>query len=223
LEELRLTSGHDGFSLSALRSPPTGPRRGGVIVLQEVFGVSPHIQSVMRFFASEGYEAIAPSLFDRIERRFSVEHDAEGLETGIAAARATPARQAIGDMAAALAVLKEGPKYAVGFCFGGVMAWLAAQHCAGLNAAAGFYGRRIIDHLQEPLRAPTMLHYGDHDSSIPLSDVEQVCATRPEARVFIYEAGHAFCREDGPNFCAPARDLAFDRTLSFFEAHTASI
>lgn len=220
MHDIALTSSHDGFRLGARHLPATGHRKGGVVVLQEVFGVSPHIETVMRRLSALGYETIAPSLFDRIAPGFALDADEEGLAAGIAAARSTPSAQAVGDIAAALDVLEEGPKFAMGFCFGGVMAWLAAQHFPDLAGAICFYGRRIIDELDLPLQVPVILHYGDHDPSIPLSDVATITARYPEAELHIYPASHAFCRESGPHYDAAACDLAFERSIAFIEANS---
>lgn len=194
------------------------PRLGAVCVLQEVFGLTPHIADVMQRLADQGYDCIAPSLFDRIEPGFLRDDDPGHLAEGIAAARTTPNVQAIGDMRAALGFLGEGQKFAIGFCFGGVMAWLAAQHIAGLDGAVCFYGRRIIDELDVPLRCPVQMHYGDRDEGIPLVDVALVASRYPEARIHIYPAAHAFCRDGGAHFDASSRDLAFMRTLEFMQS-----
>jgi carboxymethylenebutenolidase len=218
MQDVGLLSGHDGFRLGARHLAARGPRKGGVVVLQEVFGVTPHIKSVMVRLSSSGYETIAPSLFDRIAPNFALPADAEGLAAGIAAARSTPNVQAVADITAALHSLAPGPKFAVGFCFGGVMAWLAAQYCEGLAGSVCFYGRRIIDQLDAPLKAPVMMHYGDRDANIPLSDVASIQARYAEADIHLYPAGHAFCRDDGENYDAASCDLAFARTLRFMDA-----
>lgn len=220
IDRIALTSRYDGFCMSAWHRAARSTRLGGVIVLQEVFGLTPHIADVMARLADEGYEVVAPSLFDRQERGFLRAADPQGLAEGIAAARATPNVQAVADMQAAFDFLGEGPRFAIGFCFGGVMAWLAAQHLGQLQGAACFYGRRIIDELGAPLRIPVLMHYGDRDSSIPLSDVQQVVSRHPSATIHIYPAGHAFCREGGENFDAASRDLAFRRTLDFMKVRS---
>lgn len=184
-------------------------------MLQEVFGLTPHIADMMQRLADHGYDCIAPSLFDRIEAGFMREDNPDQLADGIAAARATPNAQALGDMRAALGFFGDGPKFGVGFCFGGVMAWLAAQHITGLAGAVCFYGRRIIDELDAPLRCSVLMHYGDRDAGIPPDDVALVASRYPEARIHIYPAGHAFCREGGAHFDATSRDLAIARTLEF--------
>ena len=221
IERVVLTSPYDGFSLGALHLPPRAPRLGGAIILQEVFGLSAHVRQVMYCLSEWGYETIAPSLFDRIEADFIRPTDEQGLDEGIAAARATPNAQAIADMRAAIDRLDGGPNFAVGFCFGGVMAWLAAQNIGALNGAVCFYGRRIIDELSVPLLCPVLMHYGEHDRSIPLSDVQAIVASGryPKATIHIYEgAGHAFCREGGSNFDASSRELAFQRTREFMRS-----
>lgn len=218
IRDLDLVSAHDGFAFGARHRSAFGDRKGGVVVLQEVFGVSPHIEAVMARLAAAGYETIAPSLFDRIERGFARIPNEDGLAEGIAAARATPNAQVVADVVAALYALAPGPKFALGFCFGGVVAWLAAQHVPGVAGAVCFYGRRIIDELDAPLRVPVLMHYGDRDTSIPLSDVATVARRHPAATLHLYPAAHAFCREAGAHFDEASRDLAFSRTLDFLDA-----
>lgn len=222
ISRITLTSAYDGFELGAWHLAARPDRIGAAVVLQEVFGLTPHIAEVMRRLSARGYDVIAPSLFDRIERGYLRQPDAAGLAEGIAAARATANAQAIGDIRAALNGLGAGPKFAVGFCFGGVMAWLAAQHVGDLDGAVCFYGRRIIDELGAPLRCPVLMHYGDRDASIPSSDVEAVASAYPAARIQVYPAGHAFCREDGEHFDAASRDLAFARSFEFMARHGQS-
>jgi carboxymethylenebutenolidase len=217
IDRITLTSAYDGFSLSAWHLAARSTRIGAVVVLQEVFGLTPHIADVIERLSGEGYDVIAPSLFDRIERGFLRTPHADGLAEGISAARATPNAQALGDMRAAFDYLGDGPRFAIGFCFGGVMAWLAAQHMPDMDGAICFYGRRIIDELDDPLQAPVLMHYGDRDAGIPLSDVATIAAKYPAAQIHVYPAGHAFCREGGENFDEASRDLAFERTLRFMD------
>jgi carboxymethylenebutenolidase len=213
-----LKSPHDGFMLPCWFEPALGERKGGVVVAQEIFGITDHIREVCARFAREGYDAIAPSLYERVEARFHAEHDAAGIAKGVKAAEATPMRQAAADMQACIESLA-GPVYATGFCYGGAIAWLAAQRCMGLAGASGFYGRLINRLLDAPPQAPIILHYGRNDAGIPLTEVDKVRAAFPDVPIYLYDAGHGFCREASSDFHAPSRDLAMQRTLDFFGAH----
>lgn len=208
----------DGFDLPCWFEPHQGARKGGVVVAQEIFGLTEHIREVCRRFAHAGYDAIAPSLYERVEAGFHAAHDPDGIAKGLAAATATPMKQAAADMQACIDSL-EGPVFTTGFCYGGAIAWLSAQHCTGVAAASGFYGRLINRLLDAPPKAPILLHYGLNDAGIPLTEVDKVRAAFPDVPIHLYEAGHGFCREASNDFHAPSRDLAFERTLDFFAAH----
>ncbi|MGE3142465.1 MAG: dienelactone hydrolase family protein [Hyphomonadaceae bacterium] len=215
-----IASKHDGFRLSAVRARPTGPRRGGVVVIQEIFGISDHIREITGFFADQGYEALAPSLYDRVEPNFHADMTPEGIAKGRDAAMGAPRPQLIGDMQAAIEAAGEGPIFITGFCFGGAMSWLAAQHCTGLKAASGFYGSMIVRLLDAKPRVPIILHYGKRDAGIPQSDVDQVRAFAPEVPIYLYEAGHGFCRKASADYHEPSRALGLQRTLDFFAQNT---
>ncbi|MGE3930376.1 MAG: dienelactone hydrolase family protein [Hyphomonadaceae bacterium] len=213
--ERLIVSGHDGFALPVFAHAAQGERRGAVIVIQEIFGVTPHIRDASRFFADAGYEAFAPALFARLDPDFEATHDAEGIAQGRAAVAATPWEQVAADIQAVLGGAP-GPRFVVGFCWGGAATWAAAARCRGLNAAACFYGRQIPDILAPAPLIPVMLHYGAGDASIPPENVESVRAAAPAAPLYMYDAGHGFCREGSADLDAPSRALAFARTLEWF-------
>ncbi len=210
-----LTSAHDGFTLTAHRVEAIGPRRGGVVVIQEIFGVSDHVRERCATFAAAGYDAIAPSLFDRIEPGFAAGLDAAGFAKGKDAVATSPWPQVMADVQAAIDALA-APVFITGFCYGGAVAWLAAARCTGLAAASGFYGRLINTLLGEAPRVPTILHYGSRDAAIPMTAVDEVRARFPEIGVHLYDAGHGFCRAGSPDYDAAACALATQRTLAHF-------
>ncbi len=214
-----LTSAHDGFTLTAHRVDAIGPRRGGVVVIQEIFGVSEHVRERCAAFAAAGYDAIAPSLFDRIEPGFAAGLDAAGFAKGRDAVASSPWPQVMADVQAAIDALAP-PVFITGFCYGGAVAWLAAARCTGLAAASGFYGRLINTLLGEAPRVPTILHYGNRDASIPLSAIDEVRARFPDLDVHVYDAGHGFCRAGSPDYDAAACALATQRTLAHFAGPT---
>jgi carboxymethylenebutenolidase len=213
---IELVSKYDNFALTAHRADPSGSPLGGVVVLQEIFGVTDHIKDIAARFAEAGYLAIAPSLYDRVERGFHAGHDQDGIKKGIGAVMASPWPQVVGDIQAAIDALPQ-PVYITGFCYGGAATWVAASQCTGLKAASCFYGRLIADILQanQP-RVPVMLHYGARDASIPPENYEKVRLASPDSPLYLYDAGHGFCREGSSDFDASSRDLAMTRTLDWF-------
>jgi len=207
----------DGFAFDAYHAEPTDARRGGLVVLHALWGVTPHIRELCDSYAADGYEVIAPSLFDRFERGFSdlnvdpprqaqreVWADAIGWGDGC-----------MGDVQAAIdALAPKGPVFVMGFCFGGTTAWLAAARCEGITAAACFYGGQIVLYKDEEPRCPTILHFGKHDPLIPPEDVEAITAAHPDIPAYLYDAGHAFV---APNaYHADSARLARLRTLQLF-------
>lgn len=213
MNELR--SRHDDASIGAHHVVARGTRRGAVVVIQEIFGITDHVRERCDAFAAAGFEALAPSIFDRIEPGFQAPLDGAGLTKGRAAVDASPWPQVIGDVQAAIDALAP-PVFITGFCYGGAVTWLAAARCTGLTAASGFYGRLINNLLDDAPRVPIILHYGVRDPSIPPAAVEAVKARYPEMPVYLYDAGHGFCRQGSSDFDAASCALATERTLAFF-------
>jgi carboxymethylenebutenolidase len=220
-ETIRI-AGADGFEFSAYHEGAFTPRKGGVIVIQEIFGIDRHIRADVARWAKMGYEAIAPSLYDRRESGFTADHDPEGLQAGVAHARATPLGQALGDIAACRDFLKgRGSEKVcvVGYCYGGSLAWLAAAQVEGLAAAASYYGSLVAANAEMEPGCPVIIHLGRTDPGIPADEVAAVIAEHhPEVPVYIYEgAGHGFNNESPERYNAEAADLARHRTLELFD------
>lgn len=210
-----LTSKIDKFEFSAISAAPKGTPIGGVVVIQEIFGLTDHIEEICGVFADAGYHAIAPGLFDRVEKDFHAGHDPEGIQKGIGAVMKSPWPQVVSDMQAAIDALPQ-PVYVTGFCYGGAAAWMAAAECTGVKAASCFYGRLIANLLDRKPKAPVMLHYGARDASIPPENVESVRLAAPDSPLYLYDAGHGFCRAGSSDYDAAARELALSRTLNWF-------
>lgn len=214
-------AGADGFEFSAYHEPAFTPRKGGVIVIQEIFGIDRHVRADVERWAKMGYEAVAPALFDRRQRDFHAEHDDAGIQAGIAHARATPLDQALGDIAAARNFLKtRGEKVCVvGYCYGGSLAWLTATRLDGIAAAASYYGSLVKQFAGETPKCPVIVHLGRTDPGIPADEVEQAVKTaNPQVPVHIYEgAGHGFNNQSPERYNAEAADLARHRTLDLFD------
>ncbi len=214
-ETIRLTNRTDGAQFAAWRAAPPDARRGGLVVIQEIFGVNDHIRRVADGYAADGYEVLAPSLFDRLEPDFEAGYDAAGVAAGRRLSEATPWDQVAEDLTAAIEALAP-PVFVVGYCWGGTAAWLAACRCPGVAAASSFYGRRIVELLAETPRCPVILHFGDRDPSIPPEAVERIAEAFPDLPIYHYDAGHGFACEARGDYQADAARLARLRTLQLF-------
>lgn len=204
-------------AISAWRADPAGKPRGGIVVVQEIFGVNAHIRAMADRFAAEGYLAIAPAIFDHVERGFDVGYDPQARTRGMAVAGKADFEQILRDVAAAIGVAKEGGKVGVvGYCLGGSVAWAAAARLSGLSAAVGYYGGRVIAMKDLEPRVPTLLHFGEKDANIPIAGVREVAAAHPDVPVHTYPAGHGFNCDQRESYDAPSAALAWTRTLEFF-------
>lgn len=201
----------------AWRADPSGPSRGAVVVLQEIFGVNPHIRMVTDRFAAAGFVALAPALFDPVERDVELDYGEAGVQRGVDLRNRLGFDRAVDVVAAAAFRLqREGLRTGVvGFCWGGSVAFLANTRL-GLPAVS-YYGARSKPFLDEHARAPQVFHFGARDASIPPVDIELHRARQPSARIFVYEeAGHAFNRDvDNSHYHAASAALAWQRTLDF--------
>lgn len=212
---LRLTSASDGFELAAYHAAPGNARRGGLVLIQEIFGVTDHIRELADGFAADGYEVVAPSFYDRLEPGFAADYSPEAVARGVAHSQATPWDQVAGDLAAAIAALKP-PVFVAGYCWGGAATWLAACRCDGVAAASAFYGRRISELVDETPRCPIILHFGRTDPSIPLERVDEIRERHPDIPIHLYDAGHGFVSDRRQDYDADAARLARLRTLQLF-------
>ena len=211
----------DGFELSAWRAEPKGAPRGGLVVVQEIFGVNAHIRSVADGFAAVGYLAIAPAIFDRGERGFDVGYEPEAMARGFALAQKIDRETMLLDVAAAVEAAKAGGKVGVvGYCLGGTLAWLTVAKVGGLAAAVGYYGGGVPALGALKPRAPVMLHFGELDAHIPIDAVRRFAAAHPDTPVFTYPTGgHAFNRYGNAAYDAPSATLARQRTMAFFASN----
>jgi carboxymethylenebutenolidase len=212
---ITLVSARDGFAFGAYRAPAHDARRGGLILIQEIFGVTDHICELADSFAADGYETIAPSLFERLHPGFAVGYEPDAVALGRDFSERTLWDQVEGDLAACIAALAP-PVFAVGYCWGGTAAWLAACRCEGLAAASSYYGRRIPELSNETPRCPIILHFGRTDASIPLEVVEAIGAAHPDIPVHLYDAGHGFNSDRRADYAPDAARLARLRTLQLF-------
>jgi carboxymethylenebutenolidase len=206
--------------IRAWRADPAGAPRGGIVVIQEIFGVNSHIRSVADRFAAEGYLAVAPAIFEHVEPNFETGYDQEARTRGMAIAGKIDREQVLRDVAAAIEVAKRGGKVGVvGYCLGGTVAWSAAGQLSGLSASVGYYGGGIIGLKDLNPKVPTLLHFGDKDQHIPIPGVKEVAAAHPGVEVHIYHADHGFNCDQRESYDAPSAKLAWTRTLEFLKKH----
>jgi carboxymethylenebutenolidase len=217
-ETIALTSPFDGFSFEAYHVRPSDARRGGLLLIQEIFGVTDHIRELADGFAADGYEVIAPSFYDRLERGFAADYSQDSIQKGVQYSQATPWDQVAADAQAAIDILTP-PVFVTGFCWGGAATWLVACRCTGVAAAACYYGRRISELNDETPRCPTILHFGKKDASIPMERVEEIRERHPDAPIYLYDAGHGFVSDRRADYDADSARLARLRTLAHFANH----
>jgi len=211
----------DGFELDAWHVKAAGPRKGGVIVIQEIFGLSDHIKEMAERFGAAGYEAIAPSMYDRAERGFIVQPQdvAAGMARGFELATGNGPDNAMNDIGGAFDVLRGAGKVCVtGYCYGGSMSWMAAARIDGLAAASCYYGGNIAQMTGLTPKCPTICHFGAKDAHIPLKGaVDKIEAAHPDVPVYVYQAGHGFARRNSADYDAASDALAFERTIALFD------
>jgi carboxymethylenebutenolidase len=216
---LNLTAA-DGFRLSAYRADPPAQPRGGLIVVQEIFGVNSHIRAVCDGFAADGYAAIAPALFDRSQPNVDLGYMPEDVARGREFKARARADAALHDIAAAReAAATAGPVGIVGYCWGGYISWMSAAHVAGLACAITYYGGGMTEAIAEQPRCPVLAHFGERDTAIPLAGVQQFVAAHPEVQVYLYPAGHAFNCDQRAGYDAASAQLARERTLAWLRRH----
>ena len=218
----------DGFAFDIYEALPAGPgQKGAVVVIQEIFGVNAHIREVADGYAEAGYAALAPAIFDRVERGVELGYDADGMGRGRDLAFNGLARDdALRDLQA---TVEEAGKYGavgvVGYCFGGLMTWLAACDLDGLACASAYYGGGIAATLERESggarqpKCPLLMHFGALDAHIPMSDVDKIKAALPEVPVHVYDADHGFNCDHRGSYHADSAALARQRTLDLFSAH----
>jgi carboxymethylenebutenolidase len=214
----------DGHALDAYLAQPQGAPKAGVVILQEIFGINPHIRSVADVYAKHGYLAIAPALFDRARKGVEYAYDATGMQEGYAIAKSLPVEGTLADIQAAVDYLLRQPGIrkvgVVGFCWGGKLAWLSNTRLHGVSATASYYPGGIQEFISEKSQCPAIFHFGSLDSHIPQSVIDKVQHEYPGFPVYTYEAGHAFNRDVDPNvYKKDIAALALQRTLAHLQEH----
>ena len=211
----------DDHQFDVYEAQPDGGAKGTIVVIQEIFGVNAHIREVAQGFAAMGYRALAPALFDRVERQVSLGYSGADMMQGVELARGKLQREdALMDLQTAIAAAAmAGPVGVVGYCFGGLLAWLAACQLEQLSCAVSYYGGGVASEMSQTPTVPVMFHFAGEDAHISMADVAVVEKAQPNAPLFVYEADHGFNCNHRASFNEPAAVLALSRTHEFFDAH----
>lgn len=217
----------DGQSIPAYVAQPAGKPKGGIVVIQEIFGVNSHIRSVADGYAAQGYLAVAPAIFHRVKPEVELGYTQEDMSAGMALKTATEALPSPGvmqDIQAAIKHAAQGGKVGiVGFCYGGLLTWRAACELQGLSAAVPYYGGGVTtpDEIARQPKVPVLAHFGDQDHWIPLDSVEAFRKAHPKVEVHVYHANHGFNCDQRGSYHAESAQLARERSLEFFAKHLA--
>jgi carboxymethylenebutenolidase len=209
----------DGHALGAYVARPAGKPSAGLVIVQEIFGVNEHIRSVADGYAGDGFLAVAPALFDRIERDVELGYEGADVQKAMSFIPKLDIDKAVADLGAALDfAASDGGKKAgvIGYCLGGTLAWLTAARLHPV-AAVGYYGGRIGNYASETPSCPVMLHFGKNDAHIPAEEVEKVHAAHPEVEIYWYDAGHAFNATPRTSYNPEAARVARERSLAFLK------
>jgi carboxymethylenebutenolidase len=217
---IELTAG-DGHKLAAYVAQPAGKPRGGVVVIPEIFGVNSHIQQVADGFAGDGYLAVAPAMFDRVQRNYDTGYSQPEIEAGVAIMQKLKPEQSLLDVEAAVCEAAKGGKVGiVGYCFGGTIAWLAAARAKGLACSVPYYGGGMYGLIKEQPKIPVMCNFGEADHSPTLAQAKEIVAAHPGIAAHFYPgAGHGFNCDQRGSWNAEAAKLARSRTVEFFRKH----
>jgi len=208
----------DGFKLGAYRADPAGKPKGGIVLVQEIFGVNHHIKALADGFANDGYTVVAPQFFDRVQRNFDVGYAQPDMEAGRGIVGKLNWDNVMKDAQAGVNELKSAGKTCViGYCWGGTVAWLSAAKLDGIACTVSYYGGGTGGMIGEKPKVPVMFHWGEKDHAIPMETVRKVEAAHPQQASFVYPAGHGFNCDERQSWDAGSAKLARERTLEFLK------
>jgi carboxymethylenebutenolidase len=213
-----MLTARDGHRLQAYVARPAGTPRGAVVLLQEIFGLNGHVRHKADEYAAQGWLAIAPGLFDRVEPGVTIDY--ADVARGMAIVGAISEDMLLADLQAAIdAGAEAGRVSVIGWCWGGALAFLAASKCSGVHRAACYYGTRIATFCERMApQVPTLYHFGGKDKSLPPEAIEKIRNRHPAGAFHVYpDADHAFTNHERPAYDAAAAALADGRTRAFIE------
>ena len=211
----------DGHKLAAYRADPAGKPRGGIVVIQEIFGVNSHIKAVTDGFAADGYLVIAPAMYDRVQRNYDTGYSQDEIQAGLKIMQGLDWNNTMKDVTAAVEEAKSAGKVGiVGYCWGGTVAWVAAARVPGLAASVPYYGGGMPGFIGEKPKVPVMCNFGEQDQSPTLEQAKAIAKAHPEITAHYYpDAGHGFNCDHRPSYNAAASKQARAHTIEFFRKH----
>ncbi len=216
----------DGAEIAVYHVQPVGTRKGGLVLIQEIFGVTDHIRELCDEYAADGYEVLSPALFDREHPGFEADYTGADFDRAVQLARELhPFLQSLDDAQTCIDALKDangsgGPVFITGYCYGGSVAWAVAGISNNLAAASCYYGSLVPTlYADKPPKCPTIAHFGRYDQGIPMEGVEAlITKAHPLAQIYIYDANHGFNSDRRKDYHEPSAELARERTLGLFAA-----
>jgi carboxymethylenebutenolidase len=211
----------DGHAFNVYLAAPKGPPRGATVILQEIFGVNAYIREMVDQYAAAGFVAAAPALYDRIGSRIESGYSPAEIEQARGYMMQVKREDAYKDIAATINIVRHAGRVAlVGFGWGGTLAWVGARSLP-IRCAVGYYVTRIGENLDAVPRCPMLLHFGENDAQITLSDVEKAQALYPQGIFHLYPAGHGFNCKTRTSYDVASSTLAWQRTLEFLSEQMA--
>ncbi|MBX3506564.1 MAG: dienelactone hydrolase family protein [Parvibaculum sp.] len=214
-----LTSG-DGAEILCYHVKAEGARKGGLVLIMEIFGVTAHIKDLCDGYAARGYDVLSPQLYDRQVKDFQATYSQEDIQRSLELRAANTYENTVLDAQMCIDRLRadgNGKVFITGYCYGGSVSWVAACRAKGLDAASCYYGGAIKQFIDESPKCPTICHFGEKDHGIPMEDVRAIEAAHPEVKVYVYDADHGFNSDRRNNYDKTAAELALKRTLELFD------
>lgn len=212
----------DGAEIAVYHALPVGARRGGLVLVQEIFGVTDHIRELCDEYAAYGYEVLSPAIFDREHPGFEAAYTGPDYNRAVELARELhPFAQSLDDAQVCIDALKgKGPVFITGYCYGGSVAWALAGISDDLAAASCYYGSLVPTiYADQTPKCATIAHFGRYDHGIPMEGVEALIdKAHPTAQIFVYDANHGFNSDRRKDYHEDSADLARARTLALFKA-----
>lgn len=208
----------DGHELEGYLCEPEGAPIGGLVLVQEIFGVNAHIRDQCEGYARDGFRVVAPAMFDRVERGVELEYNAAGMSRGVELIKPLSAETYLMDAGAAVEFMGALPTGIIGYCFGGSVAWRSAA-ALPVRAAVSYYGSNAVNLLDLAPKCPVMAHFGERDVMIPLEKVQVFRERHPEVEVHVYAADHGFNCDHRRQYDAASATLARSRSLAFLKQH----
>jgi carboxymethylenebutenolidase len=213
-EQMIKVTAEDGHTFDAFRATPDGESKGGLVVLQEIFGMTEQLKNVTRAWAADGYDTILPAMYDRIKPETVIAFD--DMENAQGMMKQFDPDGVVQDIRAAAAAVNGGNGVSLmGFCWGGGAAARMAN-ILDLTSIVSFYGTALSVNAAGGANCAALFHFGETDQHSPPEIIEELKQNIPSAECHVYAAGHAFANDVRPNFYVePAALTARERTVEF--------